>query len=80
MAVHTMAIKYTSQAYLEALPHLASLGAVLALVRSRPAGAEPSRSAARRLVLALRTGPGCHGGGQVHLSAGRACHPLPRLL
>jgi len=37
MAVHTIAIKYTGQAYLEALPHLASLGAELALVRSRPA-------------------------------------------
>jgi len=43
MAVHTMAIKYTSQAYLEALPHLASLAAVLALVRSRPTSAEPGR-------------------------------------
>jgi len=43
LAVHTMAIKYTGQAYLEALPHLASLGAVLALVRSRPAGPERSR-------------------------------------
>ncbi len=43
LAVHTMAVKYTGQAYLEALPHLASLGAVLALVRSRPAGMERSR-------------------------------------
>lgn len=43
MAVHTMAIKYTSQAYLEALPHLASLGAVLALVRTRASGAAGKR-------------------------------------
>jgi len=43
LAAHTMAIKYTSQAYLEALPHLASLGAVLAFVRSRPASPERSR-------------------------------------
>jgi hypothetical protein len=43
LAVHTMAIKYTGQAYLEALPHLASLAAVLALVRSRPASPERSR-------------------------------------
>jgi hypothetical protein len=34
LAVHTMAVKYTSQVYLEALPQLASLAAVLALVRS----------------------------------------------
>lgn len=43
LAVHTLAIKYTSQVYLEALPHLASIGAVLAFSRlpsgrsSRPA-------------------------------------------
>ena len=43
LAVHTMAVKYTGQTYLEALPHLASLGAVLALVRSRPAGEQRSR-------------------------------------
>ncbi len=43
LAVHTLAIKYTGQAYLEALPHLASLGSVLAFVRSRPAGSEQSR-------------------------------------
>ncbi|MBN1139462.1 MAG: transcriptional regulator [Anaerolineae bacterium] len=43
MAVHTLAIKYTGQAYLEALPHLASLCAVLALVRSQPAGQEQDR-------------------------------------
>lgn len=34
LAAHTLTIKYTGQAYLEALPHLASLGAVLAFVRS----------------------------------------------
>jgi hypothetical protein len=34
LAVHTLAVKYTAQAYLEALPHFASLGAVLALRRS----------------------------------------------
>ncbi|MFN2226915.1 MAG: transcriptional regulator, partial [Anaerolineae bacterium] len=33
LAVHTLAVKYTSQVYLEALPHLASLAAVLALSR-----------------------------------------------
>jgi hypothetical protein len=35
LAVHTLAIKYTSQVYLEALPHLASIGAVLAFSRVR---------------------------------------------
>ncbi len=34
LAVHTLAVKYTSQVYLEALPLLASLGAVLAFSRS----------------------------------------------
>jgi hypothetical protein len=34
LAIHTLAVKYTAQAYLEALPLLASLGAVLALHRS----------------------------------------------
>ena len=34
LAIHTLAVKYTAQVYLEALPHLASLAAVLALVRS----------------------------------------------
>jgi hypothetical protein len=34
LAAHTMAVKYTAQVYLEALPHLASLVAVLALTRS----------------------------------------------
>ncbi|MGH2524015.1 MAG: transcriptional regulator, partial [Anaerolineales bacterium] len=34
LAVHTLAVKYTSQAYLEALPHFASVAAVLALQRS----------------------------------------------
>ena len=34
LAVHTMAVKYTSQVYLEALPLLASLVSVLALHRS----------------------------------------------
>jgi hypothetical protein len=34
LAVHTLAVKYTAQIYLEALPHLASIAAVLALVRS----------------------------------------------
>ncbi len=33
LAVHTLAVKYTSQVYLEALPHLASMGAVLAFSR-----------------------------------------------
>jgi hypothetical protein len=42
LAVHTLAVKYTSQVYLEALPHLASVAAVLAfsrvkLGRDRPA-------------------------------------------
>lgn len=37
-AVHTITIKYTSQAYLEALPFLASLVSVLALVRARARG------------------------------------------
>lgn len=42
LAVHTLAIKYTSQVYLEALPHLASVGAVLAFSRidSRRRGSE----------------------------------------
>ncbi len=35
LAAHTVAVKYTSQVYLEALPALASLAAVLALLRSR---------------------------------------------
>lgn len=35
LAVHTLAIKYTSQAYLEALPLFAGLAAVLALTRWR---------------------------------------------
>lgn len=43
LAVHTMAVKYTGQVYLEALPMLTSLAAVLALVRVRPAGARPVR-------------------------------------
>ncbi|MGD9316542.1 MAG: two-component regulator propeller domain-containing protein [Anaerolineae bacterium] len=34
LAAHTMVVKYTSQVYLEALPHLASLASVLALNRS----------------------------------------------
>ena len=34
LAAHTLAIKYTSQVYLEALPHLASVVAVLALTRA----------------------------------------------
>lgn len=34
LAVHTLAVKYTAQVYLEALPHLASIAAVLALARS----------------------------------------------
>jgi hypothetical protein len=33
LAVHTLAVKYTSQVYLEALPHLASIGCVLAFSR-----------------------------------------------
>lgn len=35
LAAHTMAVKYTGQVYLEALPHLASLLAVLAFARDR---------------------------------------------
>jgi hypothetical protein len=35
LAVHTLAVKYTSQVYLEALPHMASIGAVLAFCRIR---------------------------------------------
>ena len=34
LAVHTLVVKYTGQVYLEALPHLASLAAVLACNRS----------------------------------------------
>ena len=34
LGVHTLAVKYTSQVYLEALPHLLSILAVLALVRT----------------------------------------------
>jgi hypothetical protein len=34
LAVHTMVVKYTSQAYLEALPMLAAIGSVFALRRS----------------------------------------------
>jgi hypothetical protein len=36
LALHTLAIKYTSQVYLEALPHLASIGAVLSFSRISP--------------------------------------------
>lgn len=35
LAVHSMTVKYTSQAYLEALPQMASLAALLLLLRSR---------------------------------------------
>jgi hypothetical protein len=35
LAVHTMAVKYTAEVYLEAVPALASLAAVLAMVSSR---------------------------------------------
>ncbi len=35
LATHTLAMKYTSQAYLEALPFCAGLAAVLAMTRSR---------------------------------------------
>jgi len=38
LAAHTLAIKYTGQVYLEALPHLASIGAVLAFSRVRSGG------------------------------------------
>jgi sugar lactone lactonase YvrE len=38
LAIHTLAVKYTSQVYLEALPALTSLVAVLAMVRSGAAG------------------------------------------
>jgi|GEM_PF-247671 len=43
LATHTLAVKYTSQAYLEALPLLTSTGAVLAFVRvpRRADGAPP---------------------------------------
>jgi sugar lactone lactonase YvrE len=42
LAVHTLAVKYTSQAYLEALPHFTSVAAILAFWRfSRPAGDKP---------------------------------------
>ena len=34
LAVHTMTVKYTAQFYLEALPHLTSLVAILAMTRS----------------------------------------------
>ncbi|HNS51761.1 MAG TPA: two-component regulator propeller domain-containing protein [Anaerolineae bacterium] len=44
MAVHTLAIKYSSQAYLEALPFLASLVSVLALVRVRAADQDGRRA------------------------------------
>lgn len=37
LAVHTLAVKYTAQVYLEALPHLSSLLAVLAFARVRAA-------------------------------------------
>ena len=41
LAVHTLAVKYTSQVYLEALPHLASIGAVLAFSRVRSGRDQP---------------------------------------
>jgi len=44
LAVHTLTIKYTGQAYLEALPHLASIGAVLAFSRVRPDRGQTGRS------------------------------------
>jgi hypothetical protein len=41
LAIHTMSIKYTSQAYLEALPAFSSLLAVVAFERSKPQRAKP---------------------------------------
>jgi hypothetical protein len=35
LALHTLAVKYTAQAYLEALPHLASIATVFAFRRAR---------------------------------------------
>jgi hypothetical protein len=55
LAVHTLAVKYTSQVYLEALPHLASIGAVLAFSRV-PSGrdrATNSRPVAGRPMAGL---------------------------
>jgi hypothetical protein len=43
LAVHTMSIKYTSQAYLEALPAFTSLLAVVAFQRSKPQRGRPDR-------------------------------------
>jgi hypothetical protein len=43
LAIHTMSIKYTSQAYLEALPAFASLLAVFAFQRSKPQRDRPDR-------------------------------------
>jgi hypothetical protein len=42
LAVHTLAVKYTSQVYLEALPHLASVVAVLAFSRVRSGRDRPA--------------------------------------
>ncbi len=36
LAIHTLAIKYTSQAYLEALPHAMTLAAIVAFLRAEP--------------------------------------------
>ncbi|MEW6094539.1 MAG: two-component regulator propeller domain-containing protein [Chloroflexota bacterium] len=35
LAIHTLAVKYTSQVYLEAVPHAMTIGAVLALLKSK---------------------------------------------
>jgi hypothetical protein len=43
LAMHTMSIKYTSQAYLEALPAFTALLAVVAFQRSRPQHGRPDR-------------------------------------
>jgi hypothetical protein len=43
LAVHTLAVKYTSQVYLEALPHLASIVAVLAFSRIKAGRDRPTR-------------------------------------
>ena len=69
LAIHTLAVKYTSQAYLEALPLCAGLAAVLALTRSR--------RRARPLVLAFCCGVGRDRGRQVDLLPCRVPHLLP---
>jgi 4-amino-4-deoxy-L-arabinose transferase-like glycosyltransferase len=41
LAVHTLAVKYTSQVYLEAVPHAMTIGAVLAFLNTK--GDKPNR-------------------------------------